>query len=297
MSADKRSGFVIVPLDSYGARFYQDMTFPAYRPLLLGPQAERIALALTADGAPAGLALAEKADLEAVVQSLYVLAPERRQGHATALLAALEDAAREAGCGKVSAIWMGDQPFTAAVERIVLKRNWEAPHVRMHVIHSDLQSIDRARWMTNVQLEPGYEIFPWTDLSTDERAALERWQAQHKIPEWVWPFASSAEVEPHSSLGVRYQGEVVGWVVNHPYDSGKVRFTCSYMREELQGRGRLIAAYVESINRCRAAGITQAVWTVPMLFPRMVAFARRHLIPYATSHTETRGSSKNLAAT
>jgi hypothetical protein len=85
-------------------------------------------------------------------------------------------------------------------------------------------------------------------------------------------------------------------VVNHPFGPGKVRFTCSYMRDELQGRGRLIAAYVESINRCRAAGITQAVWTVPMIFPRMVAFARRHLIPYATSHTETRGSEKNLIA-
>jgi GNAT superfamily N-acetyltransferase len=297
MAADNHPGFSIAPLDSHRARQYQEMTFPAYRALLLGPSSERIALALTIEGAQAGLALAEKGDREAIVQSLYVLAPERRRGHATALLGAIEVAAREAGFPKVSAIWMAGQPFTAAVERILEKQGWDAPHVRMHVIHSDLQSIDRARWMTSVKLEPDYEIFPWTELSADERAALERWQERQKIPDWVWPFTSSDDVEPHSSLGVRRGGEVVGWVVNHVFGPGKVRFTCSYMREELQGRGRLIAAYVESINRCRAAGITQAVWTVPMIFPRMVAFARRHLIPYATSHTETRGSAKDLTAT
>jgi GNAT superfamily N-acetyltransferase len=294
MPADVRPGFKIGPLDSYRARRYLDMTFPAYRPLLTGPSSERIALALTIDGAPTGLALAETGEQEATVQSLYVLAPHRGMGHATALLAALEDAAREAEFPKISAIWMADQPFTTPVERILEKRGWEAPHVRMHVIHSDLKSIDRARWMTSVRLEPGYEIFPWTGLSAAERTALEAWQAKQNLPDWVWPFASSPEVEPHSSLGVRHAGEVVGWVVNHPYGPDKVRFTCSYMRDELQGRGRLIAAYVESINRCRAAGITQAVWTVPMLFPRMVAFARRHLIPYATTHTETRGSAKKL---
>src|SRR5579863_7519497 len=164
MSADNRSGFSIAPLDSYRARLYQEMTFPAYRALLLGASSERIALALTIDGIPAGLALAEQGGQEAIVQSLYVLAPERRRGHATALLEALEDTAREAGFSKISAIWMAGQPFTTAVERILEKRGWESPHVRMHVIHSDLQSIDRARWMTRVKPEPGYEVFAWAEL-------------------------------------------------------------------------------------------------------------------------------------
>lgn len=93
---------------------------------------------------------------------------------------------------------------------------------------------------------------------------------------------------------MRYRGEVVGWVVNHLFDATTVRFTCSYMRDDLQGRGRLVAAYAESINRCRAAGITEAIWTVPVQFPRMVAFSRRHLMPYTTSLTETRGSYKSL---
>ena len=73
-----------------------------------------------------------------------------------------------------------------------------------------------------------------------------------------------------------------------------VRFTASYLREEYQRLGGLIAVYAESINRCRPAGITDAIWTVPVEFPRMVAFARRALFPYATSIQETRGSRKPL---
>jgi GNAT superfamily N-acetyltransferase len=288
---------LIAPVDVYRAGFYSQMTFPGYRPLLMSPPSQRLAIGLMDGGRAAGLGLAEPMeDGEVMVHSLYVVAGLRRKGYATALLAALEGAAREAGCAKAAAIWMAGQPFTAAVERILAKRDWEPPQLRMHVIRSDLESIDKARWMTRARLEPGYETFPWVELTAAEREALFQRQALHPIPSVVWPFSSSPAIEPHSSLGVRYQGQVVGWVVNHPYDAKTVRFTCSYMVDELQGRGRLVAAYAESINRCRAAGITEAVWTVPAQFPRMVAFARRHLMPYATSLTETRGSFKRLDA-
>jgi hypothetical protein len=34
---------------------------------------------------------------------------------------------------------------------------------------------------------------------------------------------------------VRWRGEVVGWVVNHRFDPKTLRFTCSYLRDELCG--------------------------------------------------------------
>ena len=62
------------------------------------------------------------------------------------------------------------------------------------------------------------------------------------------------------------------------------------MRDDLQRLGGLIAVYAASINRFRAVGFTDGIWTVPVEFPRMVAFARRALFPYATAISETRGS-------
>lgn len=285
----------IAPVDVYRAGFYEQMTFPAYRQLLRSSPSQRLAIGLADGGKPAGLGLAGfAANGEVIVHSVYVAEYLRGRGYANALLAALEDAARQVQCTRLSAVWMAAQPFTDAVEHMLQEHGWEPPQLRMHVLQSNLESIDRARWLTRARLEPGYEIFPWIELTNTEREALIERQNANPIPQDVWPFSSSPDIEPHSSLGVRYAGEVVGWVVNHPYDETTVRFTCSYMRDELQGRGRLVAAYAESINRCRAAGITDAIWTIPVQFPRMVAFSRRHLVPYATKLTETRGSFKRL---
>ena len=285
----------IVPVDLFRARYYELLTFPAYRSLLRGAPSTRIAIGLMEEGKPAGLGLAEIIDSgEVAVRSIYVAAPLRRRGHGAALLAAVERCAREAGRAKLSAVWMSGLETSDAFEHMLDRQGWEPSHLRMHVLTSDLESIDKSRWLSRVKPEPGFEIFPWTELTAAEREALFARQARDPIAHDVWPFSSSAPIEPHSSVGVRHGGEVVGWVVNHPYDADTVRFTCSYMYGELQGRALLVAAYAESINRCRAAGITKAIWAIPVQFPRMIAFSRRHLVPYATSLTETRGSAKRL---
>lgn len=168
------------------------MTFPAYRPLLRSQSSERVALGLTEDGTPIGLGLAEFVkDREAIVHSLYVIQKYRGRLHATALLAALENAAREAGKVKVSAVWMAGQVFTEAVERILAKSGWAPPELRMYVLKSDLKSIDRSRWLTRAKLEPGFETFLWTELTSAEHEALLERQRVQPIPDYVWPFASS----------------------------------------------------------------------------------------------------------
>ena len=295
-ASDEGSGGRISPVDVFRAYLYAPMTFLAYRPLLFGDPARRLALGLTHADEPAGLGLVElDPDGAARLRSLYVAEALRGRGHAAALLEALEAAALAAERAEITAVWMAGQPSTAAVERVLAKRGWEPPAPRMHVLRSNLESIDRARWMTRARLAPAFETFLWKDLTAAERAAVERRQATHPVPREVYPFNVSPAIEPHTSLGVRHQGEVVGWVVNHRYDQKTVRFTCSYLRDELQGRGRLVAVYAESINRCRPVGITDAIWTIPVEFRAMVAFMRRHLLPYATEATETRGSRKRLA--
>lgn len=294
--SDEGSGRLISPVDVFRAYLYAPMTFPMYRPLLLGDPARRLALGLTHADEPAGLGLVElEPNGDTRLRSLYVAEALRGRGLAAALLEALEAAGRAAGRAEITAVWMAGQPSTAAVERVLAKRGWEPPAPRMHVLRSNLESIDRARWMTRARLDPAFETFLWKDLTAAERAAVERRQETHPVSREVYPFNFSPAIEPHSSLGVRHQGEVVGWVVNHRYDEKTARFTCSYLRDELQGRGRLVAVYAESINRLRPIGFTDAIWTIPVEFPGMVAFMVRHLIPYATEVTETRGSRKALA--
>lgn len=270
------------------------MTFPSYRPLVFADPARRLALGASVEGEPVGLGLVERlAAGGARLLSLYVVEALRGRGLATALVERLEHEAREAGDAELSTVWMTGQSTSAAVERVLAKRGWEPPALRMYVLRCDHPSIDRAPWM-KLRLAPGVETFLWKDLTDADREALLRRQEETPVPAEVFPFNARPDFEPNTSLGVRWRGEVVGWVVNHRFDAKTLRFTCSYLRDELQGRGRLIAVYAEVINRMRPIGLSEAIWSVPVTFPRMVAFTRRHLMPYATSITETRGSRKSL---
>ena len=295
-AAPREAGWRIAPVDLWRASLFAPMTFPALRPLLFADPARRVALGATAAGEPVGLGLCERGpEGRARLHSIYVAEAFRGRGLATALLERLEVEAAAAGAWELSAVWMTGEPSTAAVERVLARRGWEPPALRMYVLKSDHPSIDRARWMTR-RLDPGFETFLWKDLTEAESLALHRRQETAPVPAPLFPFDLNPYFEPHTSLGVRHRGEVVGWVVNHRFDERTLRFTCSYLREDLQGRGRLIAVYAESIDRMRPIGLSEAIWTVPAEFPRMVAFARRHLMPYATSIRETRGSRKLLRA-
>jgi ribosomal protein S18 acetylase RimI-like enzyme len=287
----------VVAVDGFRASDYAALTFPYYQRLLLSAldRPRTIALGLSRDGEPVGLGLVElMPGYGASVRSLYVAPELRGRGWGTSLLARLEDETRAREYVELRAVYMAGEPNVPVLERILAKRWWDPSRLRMYVLRSNLESIDRARWMHRHRLGPDLAIFPWRDLTAADREALFRRQVEQPVSAEVFPFNFSPDFEPHTSLGVRHHGEVVGWVVNHRYDERTVRFTASYMREDLQKLGGLIAVYADSINRFRPAGYTDAIWTVPVEFPRMVAFARRALFPYATSISETRGSRKRL---
>jgi GNAT superfamily N-acetyltransferase len=287
-----------VTVDAERAAAYAPLTFAYYQRLLLNAldRPRAIALGLERDGEPVGLGLVEVVPGHAAcLRSLFVAPELRRQGLAGDLLARLEAATRERGEAELRAVYMTGEDNVVAIERLLARRGWDEPRLRMYVLRSNLESIDRARWMHRHRLGPDLEVFLWKDLTAADRKALLRRQATHPVSPEVFPFNFGPDIEPHSSLGVRQRGEVVGWVINHRYDATTSRFTASYLRDDLQRLGGLIAVYADSINRLRVAGFTDAIWTVPVEFPRMVAFARRALFPYATSIRETHGSRKLLA--
>ena len=96
-----------------------------------------------------------------------------------------------------------------------------------------------------------------------------------------------------SSVGLRYRGEVVGWVINHRMDERTVRFTCSFMRGDLSRRARILPLYSESIRRLAGVRCELCTMVTPTRYPEMIAFIRRHCQPYVHFTGETRGTSKD----
>jgi GNAT superfamily N-acetyltransferase len=288
------------------------MTFPAFRHLLAMTPAPRyvdgtaqclrqpVGVTAISHGHAVGLVLADM-PLEGrghpEVLSLFVHSGWRGRGIGSLLLVALEDSLRRAGHSVVDAVYMSGRPTTAAVERIFQKCGWSAPVTRAITVRFTPAEAAQTPWFKRVALPPrDYEIFPWTDLNPEERAFI---KTSHERAPWI---AKGLEpwqhdyygFDPISSLGLRYRGTVVGWVINHRISIGCVRFTCSFMRDDLSRRGRILPLYTESIVRISQAGIGECSLVTPLEYSHMAAFLKRRCAGAVHFFAETRASTKLL---
>ena len=153
-----------------------------------------------------------------------------------------------------------------------------------------------APWMKRYsRLPSSYSIFPWMEITQEERKAIQQTQdAQSWIPKDLIPFQYEQNLEPLNSLGLRYQGQVVGWMINHRLSPDTIRYTCSFVREDLQKMGRIISLYAEAGRRQISAMVPNTIWTVPLVHESMVKFVKQRWAPYLVSIDETRGTFKVL---
>jgi hypothetical protein len=237
--------------------------------------------------------------------SLSVREESRCRGIATRLVAWIEDELARRGYESVMAVYMTGKPSLPAVERVLAKRNWLKPQLRAISVRFAPEEIVPLRWFGAVRLSSDYEIFPWTQMTAEELDALresnvrspwatvglEAWR--HCVPSF----------DPVSSVGLRYRGEVVGWVITHRVTPDVVRFACAFARKDLPGRGRVLAIMTESIRRLVGTGCRMCTFITPATYRPMIDFVMRRSVAqltFAGGETpfigETRETMKRLVA-
>lgn len=304
--------YTIEPLRAAEAACCGPMTFPAYRHLLSlqpGPRlpnepeqrhVQPLGALARCGQELVGLGLAElpvrTAEGSPELLSLFVTPRHRGQGVATALVAAIEDDLLARGAALVEATYTTGKPSIPAVERILAKRGWDAPSLRTLSVRFTLQEAVSTPWYGRLHPPKGAEIFPWAELTAAERAELQESNRRSPwIPNSLQPWRHDAlGFDAVSSLGLRYKGQVVGWMINHRMDESTVRFTCSFMRQDLSRRARILPLYSEAIRRLYEAGCQRGTFVTPTVYPGMIDFIRQHIAPYVTFVGETRGTRKNL---
>lgn len=275
---------------------YERLTFPIFRSLLfhLDSNPSLVAVGASSLGQPVGLAIAQidSDSTSAEILSLFVIAAYRCNGIGTALLTRLESELSHRGCKQAELVYITGKSTTPILEHLLQKCHWTVPQPRMLVCKTTEKMVD-APWMNRYNLPSSFTIFPWTDLTEDERLAIQKRQAEEPwIPQDLIPFQYEKTLEPLNSLGLRYKGEVVGWVITHRLDSNTIRYTCSFVQQELQRMGRMIPLLVEAIKRQYKAKIFKAIWAVPVSRPAMLNFVKRRMADYMESLEESKGSFK-----
>jgi len=277
------------------AAAFLPLTFPSHRPVLGHPESDGLAVGIYHEDVPIGLALARPLAIpgRAELLSLFVVPDHRHRGLGGALLTRLEALLVRKGFSMMTAVYTGGKPTTPFLTQLLARNGWLAPLRRMMVFKADLAAFGQAPFLTRGELDDSFALLRWDDLDPAEREALHNapW-----VPEDLAPWHHLHEThEPDTSLALRHDGQVVGWVITHHLDHGLLRFSTGYMRPDLQRRGRLFPLYLESGKRALAKGYTRASWTVPFHHTSKAAFARRWMLPYVQSYAESFGTAKWLS--
>ena len=309
--------YAIIPLDPTAALRFEALAPYEVRHIVRGlsrlPHVH--AVGATLFGAPVGLALATEASdawarpgvvrvgdsSGARLLALTVARNHRRIGVGRALLSEVERRLAERSVGAISCSYaLRSETGLDAVEGLFRNEGWGAPEITMLQCRADNALLDAPIVRELAPLPSEYRICDWVDVTDAERREIiERQQRDPWYPQDLDPFHFEPELEVMNSLALRYNGEVVGWLLTHSTTPTIIQYRCLFVRADLARLGRGLSMLREAILRhwraiapARGAG----EWSTPSSLPLMIRFIRRHLEPFGAVVTEQKLVSKRLGA-
>lgn len=294
--------YKFVILNNTTAVFYQNLTYPTYRSHLkvLDSHESIVAVGVHLGSQPVGLVLAETSTEQnqkiATILSLFVVPEHRGSGLGKSLLTYMENELIQLGCLQVNVVYVSNSS-TPHWEKILQKCNWSSPQIRMLVCSGLIANIKDAAWLKLANTLPSaYTIFPWVELTNQERESIQEQQATSPwYPEILSPWSEEEIIEPLNSLGLRYKDQVVGWMITHRVAEDTIRYTKMFVRKDLQSLGRAISLLAKAIKlQLDTREDSKAVFTVFADNTEMIKFVDKRLAPYLTSVRQSWGASSGF---
>jgi GNAT superfamily N-acetyltransferase len=230
------------------------------------------------------------------VISLFVMPGHRRRGVGHALLEHMEAALRGKRYRSIQVNYQDDWVNTAALDELMKTCGWSSPRPVMLQCKGSMQGIAAAEWLDRHALPDDFQIFPWSDLTAVERSdILNRQRCAAWYPPELTPFQEENRIEYLNSLGLRHNGEVVGWMITHRLDANTIQYTSLFVRKEFQRLGRAIPLLAEAIRRQMPSGIERGVCQIHLDSLPMIRYMKRRIWPHDTKIVQLIQSGKTLA--
>jgi len=284
-------------LDPYAA-----FTFPnlAKRWQTQPQQGELFGVSAAIEGSLVGLAIAElQADLpesqspprSAELLSLFVLPECRQQGIGSKLVQHLEASLRQNGAEALRVSYQATALTQAALEPLLHQQGWQPPESTFLLGETTGDRIAEAPWLAGYPLPTNFTVFPWQELTQVEATALR----QQSYPESLSPWTNDARIEPLNSLGLRYEGRVIGWMLTHRVAADTIRYSTLYVMPPYQKLGRAVALLALAVKRQLQSNVPSYKFAVAADNTLMQRFVHRRLQPYLSQTTTARQVQKLLS--
>ncbi len=216
------------------------------------------------------------------VEHLFVAAEHRGKHVGRLLLSALQTAAESIGGYYFSLTYPLNTTETGAFEKVVAACGWEGK--RPFLLHCRFDSFTfgspYARKLH--RYPPGFEEFLWSNLTPQEHADLLARQKQGGLGS-VAPLVDEDKIEYINSLGLRYEGRVVGWMVNHRVAADTICYKYLYVEPGLEFHALAPKLIFNAVYRHMHAHVQWAILDIPLIQVKATwkHFVERRLVPFA----------------
>jgi len=281
---------------------YNDLTFPSIqkRWQTFKQRGKLLGVAAFSAETMVGLVITEciANTTSAEIISLFVDPDYRHQGIGTNLVQCLEKGLVKLGCNSVEVKYKTTKITNKAFEPLLKNCNWAKPETKTILGMGTTETFAKAPWLRKYKLSPDFTIFPWQELTDEDRQQIQTRQAEKPwYPEILSPFHPDPRLETLNSLGLSYRGKILGWIINHRVAADTIRYSVLFVAPEIQGSGKGMVLLAESIRLQLNSSITYAKSAVQIHNKPMLRIVRRHLSPYLIGQAESRLAKKNLVST
>jgi uncharacterized protein (TIGR03032 family) len=236
----------------------------------------------------------------AEVVSFAVRSDLRRRGLGGLLLAAVEAELARRGLPAVELSFRDTWASAGAMRALLAARGWSEPRTQVLMAQTDTRIL-AVPWLDPRPLPEGYEIFPWGELSPEDRREIVRRQQRAPFfPEALSPFQLEERVDPEVSVGLRHRSDgrsrVIGWLLAHRVKEDVVQYTTLFVEDGHGKLGRGLPLIAAAARRQEAAGVPRAIFMVQAENREMRRLVERRLAPYLTERAELLRSAKRLSS-
>lgn len=195
----------------------------------------------------------------------------------------LEDTAKELDCTSLYLIYQGGGELEPLIDTCFEKRGWDDPENYQIRCTFDSSKFD-APWLNYLYKLPlGYEIFPWQNLKSSERAELKELEGGIFCPYSVSPFHNEEQISLPTSFGLRADGKVVGWLITHLTSPDMLRYDSFWTLPGHRAFGPTVKMLAEAIKvhirKKIPYGEAEANYT--KVDHRWISFFERRLVPFS----------------
>lgn len=182
------------------------------------------------------------------VAHFYVLPEKRGQGIGFSLLKKAQEELKALKIRSIEMRFESADQTTASLLKILKHLEWSSPTTVLTRYFFD-PLLFTPDWLTHPpQLPAGQTLFPWGELTTNEREQIEQWVRTNPLIEYLSPFEDEALIAKNTSLFLRGNEGVIGWVITHHTTPLTLRYSVYYIHPEHRGSGSAVALLAAAIR-------------------------------------------------